>query len=31
VKAFYDHLNAGQQAEALALYTDANRTAMSAP
>ena len=31
VKAFYDHLNAGQQAEALALYTEANRTAMSAP
>jgi len=31
VKAFYQHLNAGQQTEALALYTDANRTAMSAP
>ena len=31
VKAFYDHLNAGQQADALALYTDANRKAMSAP
>ena len=31
VKAFYEHLNAGQQAEALALYTEANRTAMSAP
>jgi len=31
VKAFYEHLNAGHQAEALALYTDANRTAMSAP
>ena len=31
VKAFYEHLNAGHPAEALALYTDANRTAMSAP
>ena len=31
VKAFYEHLNTGQQAEALALYTEANRTAMSAP
>ena len=31
VKAFYEHLNAGHQAEALALYTEANRTAMSAP
>ncbi|HET9300058.1 MAG TPA: hypothetical protein VFO11_08935 [Candidatus Polarisedimenticolaceae bacterium] len=31
VKAFYEHLNAGQQTEALALYTEANRTAMSAP
>jgi hypothetical protein len=31
VKAFYEHLNAGHQTEALALYTDANRTAMSAP
>ncbi len=31
VKAFYEHLNAGHQTEALALYTEANRTAMSAP
>ena len=31
VKAFYDHLNAGHQTEALALYTDANRTAMADP
>ena len=31
VKAFYEHLNAGHQTEALALYTDANRTAMSDP
>jgi hypothetical protein len=31
VKAFYEHLNAGHQDAALALYTDTNRTAMSAP
>jgi hypothetical protein len=31
VKAFYEHLNAGHQTEALALYTEANRTAMSSP
>lgn len=31
VKAFYEHLNAGHQDAALALYTEANRTAMSAP
>jgi ABC-type enterochelin transport system substrate-binding protein len=31
VRAFYDHLNAGRESEALALYIEANRTAMSAP
>jgi len=31
VRAFYDHLNAGREAEALALYIEASRTAMSAP
>ena len=31
VRAIYDHLNAGRQAEALALYIEANRTSMSAP
>jgi hypothetical protein len=31
VKAFYDHLNAGHDAAAVALYIEANRTAMAAP
>jgi hypothetical protein len=31
VKAFYEHLNAGRTAEALALYTEANRAALEAP
>lgn len=31
VRAFYGHLNAGHEAEAVAMYVEANRTAMSAP
>jgi hypothetical protein len=31
VRSFYDHLNAGHHDAALALYIDANRTAMAAP